>query len=215
MLNTDDALRSHYRDPSHGARNKVIDHLDRHCIDFLARSPMLILSTADAQGRCDGSPKGGEPGFAQALGPDRLAWADSSGNNRLDSFHNIVANPNVAALFLLPGLDETLRVNGTAELSTDADLCQRFSLGGRPAKVVVVLHVDEAYLHCAKAFRRARLWEPESWPTPDERPDPMCILKEHIDLDEDTEALRGRYQNDVEATLWAPGGEEPPADKTD
>src|SRR6185295_18655706 len=95
---------------------KVIHHLDPHCADFLAKSPFLLLSTASADGVCDGSPKGGPPGFARALDENRLAWADFSGNNRLDSFQNLVANDSVAVLFLIPGLDETLRVNGRAEL---------------------------------------------------------------------------------------------------
>ena len=93
----------------------------------------------------------------------RLGWADFSGNNRLDSFQNLVTNASVALLFLIPGLDETLRINGDAELVTDPDLCQRFAIDGRPARVVVVVTVAEAYIHCAKALRRAGLWSAESW----------------------------------------------------
>ena len=138
-LTSRDDLRTIYREARGGAVDKVIHKLDEHCVDFLARSPFMVLSTADADGRVDGSPKGGEPGFAQVLDDGRVAWADSSGNNRLDSFENVVENPHVALLFMIPGLDETLRINGVAELSTDADLCERFAFKDRPAKVVAVV----------------------------------------------------------------------------
>jgi len=206
LLESPDDLRTMYRQPRGGAVDKVVDRLDQHCLDFLAASPLLVLSTADGDGRCDGSPKGGEPGFARALDEHRVAWADSSGNNRLDSFENIVRNPNVAALFLVPGLDETFRINGTAELSTDPELCSQFELGGRPAKVVCVVTVREAYLHCAKALRRASIWEPATWPSDGDRPDAMCMLRDHARIDVETEALREGYSADVEATLWKPGG---------
>ena len=205
-LESADDLRTVYRQPRGGAVTKVIARLDQHCVDFLAASPLLILSTADADGNCDGSPKGGRPGFAQVLDVRRLGWADSSGNNRLDSFENIVRNPNVAVLFLIPGLDETFRVNGTAELSTDPELCGRFELGGRPAKGVCVVRVAEAYLHCAKALRRSGIWDPSSWPAADDRPDAICMLRDHADLEVETEELRDGYSADVEATLWKPGG---------
>src|SRR5262249_14996785 len=154
--------------------DKVIQHLDHHCADFLARSPFFVLSTANAEGVCDGSPKGGPPGFARVLDEHRLAWADFSGNNRLDSFQNLVANDSVALLFMIPGLDETLRVNGTAALVTDPALREEFAIDGKAARVVVVVTVAEAYIHCAKALRRAGLWSPESWLDPSELPSAVC-----------------------------------------
>lgn len=205
-LQSTDDLREVYRPARGGAVTKVITAIDQHCRDFLARSPLLVLSTADENGVCDGSPKGGAPGFARALDDHRVAWADSSGNNRLDSFENIVANNHVAALFLIPGLNETLRINGEAELSTDAELCANFELGGRAAKVVCVVNVHEAYIHCAKALKRAELWQTESWPQPDEIPDAMCMLRDHAALDMDVEDLRTGYDADVDETLWKPGG---------
>ena len=150
-----DDLRQVYRPPGRGPVDKVIHRLDPHCVDFLANSPFFVLSTANVDGVCDGSPKGGPAGFVQVLDDGRLAWADFSGNNRLDSFQNLVLNDSVALLFLIPGLDETLRVNGTAELVTDPDLCQRFAVGVKTARVVVVVTVVEVYIHCAKALRRA------------------------------------------------------------
>ncbi len=152
-LTSRDDLRTIYREAK---------ELDHHCVNFLAKSPFMVLSTADENGVVDGSPKGGEPGFARVLADGRVGWADSSGNNRLDSFENVVRNPSVAMLFMIPGLNETLRINGTAELLTDPELGEQLSLGGRPAKVVVAVTVEEAYMHCAKAFRRASLWEPDT-----------------------------------------------------
>jgi PPOX class probable FMN-dependent enzyme len=205
-IDSHDELRTIYREARGGAVTKVIQHLDEHCAEFLARSPLMVMSTASADGVCDGSPKGGAPGFTRLIDEGRVGWADASGNNRLDSFENVVQNNSVALLFLIPGLDETLRINGTAELSTDAELCAQFSLGDKPAKVVVVVTVAEAYLHCSKALRRAEVWNADSWPSADDRPDPMCMLRDHAALDMDVEDLREGYEADVVATLTVPGG---------
>lgn len=206
-LTTREELRTMYREAQGGAVDKVIHQLDEHCADFLARSPFMVLSTADAQGHVDGSPKGGAPGFARVLDDGRVAWADSSGNNRLDSFENVVQNDRVAMLFMIPGLDETLRINGTAELSTDSELCQQFAFKDRPAKVVAVVSVAEAYIHCAKAFRRASLWEPESWEPAEDLPSGVQMLKDHAALDMPVEDLGHWYEKDAAETLWAPGGD--------
>lgn len=199
-------LRTHYRAASGGALDKVIDRLDHHCVDFLAASPFMVLSTADADGVCDGSPKGGRPGFVRALDDRHVAWADLSGNNRLDSFENLVENPSVALLFMIPGLDETLRINGRANLSVDDELRLRFAVDGTPAKVVVVVQVVEAYVHCAKAYRRAELWSPDTWPAADELPDGRCMVRDHARIDAPLDAVAAAYESDVAATLWRPGG---------
>lgn len=196
-----------YRPPGKGPVEKVIHHLDRHCVDFLAKSPFFVLSTADADGVCDGSPKGGPPGFVQVLDEHRLAWADLSGNNRLDSFQNLVANASVAMLFLIPGLDETLRVNGTAELVTDPDLCERLAIDGRSPRVAVVVTVVEAYVHCAKALRRAELWSTEHWLDADELPSAACMIRDHVGLDVPLEVIQQARDEDLAAALWRAGGD--------
>lgn len=200
-------LRSVYREPRGGPIDKVINLLDHHCVDFLEKSPFFVLSTADASGVCDGSPRGGPPGFVEVIDEQRLAWGDYSGNNRLDSFQNLVANPAVALLFVIPGLDETLRVNGTAELTTDPGLCERFALNGKSARVVVVVNVEEAYIHCAKSLRRAGLWSPESWLDRDEVPSPATIVRDHASVDADIEVIEEARARDLEETLWEPGGQ--------
>lgn len=206
-LNSVDDLRTVYRPASGGAVNKVIHTLDAHCAEFLAKSPFMVLSTAAADGTVDGSPKGGEPGFAKVLYDGRVAWADSAGNNRLDSFENMVDNPHVALLFMIPGLNESLRINGTAELTTDPQLCAQLPLGEKPAKVVAAVTPHEAYIHCAKAYRRADLWQPETWLAPDELPNAVAMLRDHAALDMPVDELTRGYDADVDATLWVPGGD--------
>ena len=201
-----DDLRSIYRPPGRGPVDKVIDRLDNHCRDFIAKSPFFVLSTASSDGICDGSPKGGPPGFVRVLDDRRLAWADFSGNNRLDSFQNLVTNDCVALLFLIPGLDETLRVNGTAELRTDRELCDEFAVGDKPARVVVVVTAAEAYIHCAKALRRAELWSPDIWLQPEDLPSAACIVKDHASIDADIAAIEDAREENLRATLWEPGG---------
>lgn len=208
-IDTTDGLREIYRPASGGAVSKVISVLDDHVRDFLAKSPFFVLSTADGDGRCDGSPKGGAPGFVEMLDEHRVAWADYSGNNRLDSFENIVDNAGVALLFLIPGLSETLRINGHAELSTDEALRERFAVDGRAAKVVVVVHVDEAYVHCAKALRRSELWDTESWIGDDKRPNASAMIKDHAAIDVPAEVIEQALAQDLDATLWKPGGDDP------
>ncbi|MGI9645366.1 MAG: MSMEG_1061 family FMN-dependent PPOX-type flavoprotein [Ilumatobacteraceae bacterium] len=199
-------LRTVYRPPGRGAVDKVIDHIDAHCADFLAMAPFFVLSTAASDGTCDVSPKGGPPGFVEALDDRRLAWADYSGNNRLDSLENVAGNDHVAILVFIPGMDETLRVNGRAELTTDSELCARFEMNEKPARVVVVVTVQEAYIHCAKALRRGAMWSPESWPADDELPSAACILKDHAAVDVDPAVIESALEREYDATLWEPGG---------
>jgi PPOX class probable FMN-dependent enzyme len=205
-LESIDELRAIYRPPGRGPIDKVIHRLDEHCVDFIAKSPFFVLSTADADGVCDGSPKGGPSGFVQVLDEQKLGWADFSGNNRLDSFQNLVANDRVALLFLIPGLDETLRVNGRAELVTDAELCARFAIDGKPARVVVAVTVAEVYIHCAKALRRAALWSPETWLDLTLLPSAACIVKDHARIDAAVPEIEAARQRDLRMTLWEPGG---------
>lgn len=186
--------------------DKVIDRLDPHCIDFLARCPFFVLSTAGPDGTCDGSPKGGKPGFVQAIDDHHVAWADLSGNNRLDSFENLVLNNHGALLLMIPGRNETLRINGTIELRTDAELCDRFAVGDKPAKVVAVMRVKEAYVHCSKAFQRSELWEPDAWLDLSDLATGPCMVRDHAKIEIDEASVAEWAANDAEETMWMPGG---------
>lgn len=147
--------------PTHTlAALKVLDHLDPHARAFIRRSPFLTIGTQNPDGRADVSPRGDPPGFVQVLDDRTLAIPDRPGNNRLDTLSNILANPKVGLLFLVPGYDETLRVNGTARLSTDPELLRTMAVHDRMPTLAIVVSVAEVFLHCAKAFRRSRLWDP-------------------------------------------------------
>jgi uncharacterized protein len=145
------------------ARNKQRSSLDAHCREFMAASPMLLLSTSSATGLCDVTPRGDAPGFVRVLSDSILAIPERNGNNRLDSARNILENPQVGLLFLIPGVLETLRVNGRARLVQDKSLLESFEVNGKLPKFAVVVDTEEVYLQCGKAFKRSALWQPESW----------------------------------------------------
>ncbi|MBT4740641.1 MAG: pyridoxamine 5'-phosphate oxidase family protein, partial [Rhodospirillaceae bacterium] len=151
-------LRAVYKQPGEGAVKKVLPKFDEHCIAFIARCPFCVLSTAGANGRLDASPKGGDPGFLTVQDSATLLLPDWPGNNRLDSLENILENPQVGMMLLVPGMDETLRINGRAVLSTDSDLLASLAIKGKSPISVLVITVEEAYLHCARAVWRADLW---------------------------------------------------------
>jgi PPOX class probable FMN-dependent enzyme len=157
-----DALRALYATPGERAVKKQLSSLDRHCRRFIELSPLLVLATAGATGTMDASPRGGAPGFTKVRDERTLLVPDAPGNNRLDSLENIVATGRVGLLFLVPGVDETLRVNGSAVLSQAADDVALCTDERRAPKVVIRVAVQEVYLHCAKALMRSRLWSPES-----------------------------------------------------
>lgn len=144
------------------AVRKSMVRLDRHARDFIARSPFLCIATSNAQGRADVSPRGDQPGFAQVLDDHHLAIPDRPGNNRLDTMVNIVENPNVGLIFMIPGFEDTLRINGKAEITTDPAILERAMVERKLPKTAIRVRVDEQFFHCAKAFRRSRLWLPEA-----------------------------------------------------
>ncbi|MFN0154136.1 MAG: MSMEG_1061 family FMN-dependent PPOX-type flavoprotein [Gaiella sp.] len=183
LIDSLEELTAYHGSPGPVPQAKVIDHLDVHCRDFIARSPFFTLATADADGRCDVSPRGGPTGFVEVLGPKHLAFADAKGNRLADSMRNIVQTGRAGLLFLIPTLAETLRVNGRAVLTRDPDLLARHEVvEGKPPRIVIVLEVEEAFLHCAKAFIRSELWEPESWQPLEGLARAAQIWKDHAEI---------------------------------
>ena len=154
-----------HNEVSGAARDKQLLSLDVYCQEFIAASPMLLLSTSNAAGLCDVSPRGDAPGFVQVLSDTVLAIPERLGNNRLDSARNILENPKVGLIFLIPDVLETLRVSGSAGLVRDPELLEVFRVNQKIPKFVVVVHVEEAFLQCGKAFKRSGLWQPETWTT--------------------------------------------------
>src|SRR5262249_53092587 len=179
-------------EPSEVARKKEIQALDAHSRTFIVRSPFLLLGTADAQGRCDVSPKGDAPGFVSVLDDHHLVIPDRPGNKRLDGMRNILANPRVGIIFLVPGNDFTLRVNGRAVVTQDPELLATLATQGKVPLLAIGVDVEEVFLHCARSFRRGKLWDRESWPGPDALPSMPCILYDQTNGAMSLEALEAR-----------------------
>ena len=161
-ITTEAELRARFAAPGRLAVQKQLDRLDANCRRFIALSPFLCLATSRPDGLADNSPRGDAPGFVQVLDDRTLVVPDRPGNNRLDSQTNIIHNPNVGLLFFIPGVTETLRVNGRARIVTKPELLARFEVGGRAPRVALLVAVAEAFLHCSKALIRSRLWAEEA-----------------------------------------------------
>jgi PPOX class probable FMN-dependent enzyme len=180
FLTDRDALRSLYREPHERAVQKELAVLDRHARAFIAKSPFLLIGSSDGHGHSDVTPRGDRPGFVDVLDDRTIAIPDRPGNNRLDTLENVIANPAVGLLFLIPNMNETLRLNGTARITVDADLKARLAVDGKQPTTVLVVTVRSVYMHCAKAFLRSSLWAPETWPARSEMPTLGEILKDQI-----------------------------------
>ena len=165
QLSTVAAVRAILGEPHKVTPMKVMDALDDVSIDFIRHSPFLMLSTADADGQPDVSPKGDDAGFVKVVDSRHLLIPDRKGNKLMFSLQNILANPRIGILFLVPGTEETLRVQGTAELTADPEIVQELAARGQPALLAIRVTVEKCFFHCAKAFKRSQLWKPESWPS--------------------------------------------------
>ena len=202
FIGTVDALRRAYERPSKGAAAKEIGQLHAHFCRFIEKSPFVCISTMSAEGHADVSPRGGEAGFVQVLDPTHLAIPDRPGNNRLDSLVNIIANPSVGMLFFIPGFEDMLRVNGTARITTDPKLMTRFVTNGRPPASVILVEVNEAQTHCAKAIKRAGLWNPETFADRRSFPSMGQILKDVLATDTQVEAIDAYVEKDARERLY-------------
>jgi uncharacterized protein len=193
---TDAEVLAGYRAPSQLVRDKVIDRVDEHCRAFIALSPFATLATADAEGFPEISPRGGDPGFVHVLDEHRLALPDRQGNNRVDSLRNLAANPRAALMFMVPGIDETLRVYGHTELHGPDDLGIDLTEFGRPPLSVLVLHAEKAYFQCSKAVMRSELWNPERRVERSVFPPFSQVLRDHCSDDSmpDEETLRAELR---------------------
>src|SRR5947208_7041074 len=162
LMTDQSGLRDVFGWPSERSVNKQIDRLDQHCRAIIAKSPFLLLGTSDTTGRCDVSPKGDYPGFVRVLDDKTIAIPDLPGNNRLDTLTNMLHNPQVGLLFMIPGMNETLRVNGTVRLVRDAAFLASLAFQGKRPKLAIAVEVQEVFSHCPKAFMRSNLGAAES-----------------------------------------------------
>ena len=202
-IETEQQLRSMYAPTKERAIKKQLSRLDQHCRNFLARVRFTVLSTCDAHGNMDASPRGGEAGFIKVIDDHTVIVPDWSGNNRLDTFSNILVTSRIGAIFLVPGVDEALRINGAASLRNDEAFTSLCDVNGRFPKLVVHITVKEAYLHCAKAIMRAQLWLPESRVERTVLPTMSEMLRDQIgqtDPAEPQELMVARHKTELYST---------------
>ena len=183
VIATREALRAIVGEPADLVMRKDIGRLDEHCRAFIARSPFVLVGTSGADGFCDVSPRGDAPGFARVLDERTLVLPERPGNKRTDTLTNIIDNPQVGLLFLVPGVEETLRVNGRARVVRDSALLASMAVNNKPPLLAIVVEVRESYLHCAKAFKRARLWDADSQVLRTELPSLARIIYDQLQLD--------------------------------
>lgn len=188
-------------EPSPEILNKHTDRLTPLLVRFIEASPFFLLATADAEGNCDVSPRGDPPGAVAVLDERTIALPDRLGNRRADGHRNLLANPHVGLLFVVPNVDETVRVNGRAFLTADPDLLDQLAQRGKPPKVAVVVEIDQVYMHCARSFLRAGMWKPETWPNPDDVPTLAAIMREQKGLPPPDES-QGKRQESYRSTLY-------------
>ncbi len=193
-------LRELYGQPTELVIRKQLASLDLHARAFIARSPFALLGTSDLNGRCDVSPKGDGPGFALVLDENTIALPDRRGNRRIDSLQNVVDNPHVGLLFLIPGVDETLRVNGSAIIVRDEDLLERLAVEGSRPNVAVIVTVEETFFHCPKAFLRGHIWDPKSFISRRELPSLSRMILDQTRPPDRSDAEHERLIAEREAT---------------
>jgi uncharacterized protein len=193
-------LRQLYGSSSPRAAAKVISKFDSHCRRFIEQSTFLVLATSDGK-NLDASPKGDPAGFVKVETDKTLLLPDRPGNNRIDGMMNILLHPKVALIFLIPTVGETLRVNGSAEISDDPSLCHQFQVNGRGPKTVLRITAEEIFLHCGKAPMRAGLWKPDTWPT--SRPVATLneIIRDHTALQVDS-VEQSAVEDDYRKSLY-------------
>ncbi|MCR2802794.1 pyridoxamine 5'-phosphate oxidase family protein [Paenibacillus soyae] len=173
-------LRPEIGFPGKLAASKVIHTLDPLSMDFIRKCPFIVLATSDKEGRCDASPRGDEPGFVYIVDEKHLFIPERPGNKRMDSIHNILVNPQIGIIFMIPGLEETFRINGKACVSRDPILLERTAVNGKLPLLGIGVELEECYMHCAKAFKRSGLWTPAQWLPKEELPSAPKIIAAHV-----------------------------------
>ena len=203
VISSEEELEAILGRPSPRVIAKVTDTIDALSRDFIARSPFVLVASSDGDGNFDVSPKGDPPGFVRVLGDSRaLAIPERPGNRRADTFRNVLRNPRVGLIFLVPGKVETLRVSGTASIVRDAGLREEMALGGKVPELALVVSVREAFMHCAKCMIRSRLWEPGRWPALDGLPSLAEAMVTHGKLGITIGEMQQVIDNDANTRLY-------------
>jgi PPOX class probable FMN-dependent enzyme len=175
-----DELSECYRPPGEVVKRKIMDRIDEHAAAFIALSPFCCIGTADGEGRQDVSPRGDVPGFVRVLDEHHLFLPDRPGNNRLDSIRNLLANPRIGMLFLIPGFLDALRVNGTATVGRPTGLLEESTVDGKVPKSGLVIEAEEVFVHCGRAVKRGRLWDPTAQRDRSELPRLGEVLRDQL-----------------------------------
>lgn len=182
-ITTADELQAILGEQFDNQANKVIDHIDDHCRAWIERSPFVVISSTSATGAMDVSPKGDPPGFVRVLDPKTIAVPDRPGNHRGDTFRNVLENPHVGLMFVVPMRREVVRVSGSATISNDATLLESMAVGDKVPTLALVVRVQEAMFHCGKSMIRSHMWEPDRWASVDGLPTYARALVDHAALD--------------------------------
>ncbi len=199
-IQTIDQLRELYGYPSGRAKIKCLLALEKHSKNFIGHSPFLVISTTNKDYKLDASPRGGNPGFVKVIDDTTIIIPDAKGNNRVDSLSNISETGQIGLLFMIPGVDETLRINGKASIATDTQYLKLFDSEKNPPKACIVVVIEELFLHCAKAFMRSKLWDASAQIDRKELPTLGKMLNDQLNIDEPTESqeeMVKRYQKDL------------------
>ena len=195
-------LRELNKHPSHLVSNKQIDHLDDICRRFIAASPFVVIASRGPDGRLDVSPKGDPAGFVKVLDDKTLAIPDRLGNNRLDTFENLLSCPDVGLIFIIPGNGDTLRVSGKGQIVRDSALQDSLAVNGKPPNLAMVITVEEAFLHCPKCIIRSRLWKPDQWPDLSDVPTLAEAMIAHGSLSESMTEIEAVIENSNTKRLY-------------
>lgn len=202
VITSEEQLREVITPPSQMLLDKMISTLDEHCRAFIAKSPFMLIASCDANGNMDVSPKGDPAGFVQVLDDKTLAIPDRPGNRRADTLTNILQNPKIALLFLIPGKQETLRVSGTAMIVRDSWLLERMTMRDKRPNFAIVVSVEEAFMHCAKCVIRSKIWDVEQWPDVDGLASLAHVMVDHAKLSITVDEMQGYVDESYRDRLY-------------
>ena len=202
IITSRERLREIVKEPSPKVSHKAIDYIDGICARFIAASPFVIVATRGRENRLDVSPKGDPAGFVAILDPKTLAIPDRLGNNRADSFENLLVPPEVGLIFMIPGVGDTLRVSGKARIVRDAALQEQMAVNGKTPNLLIVVSVEEAFMHCAKSLVRSNLWIKQGWPDTREVPSLAEAMVAHGALSETIPEIQEIIDNDARQRLY-------------
>lgn len=199
MIDSEEDLRSRFATVHPLAKLKSRPGIDKYSRQFIAMSPFVVVSTADADGKADMSPRGDPPGFVHIVDEHTILIPDRPGNNRLDTMANIIVNPNVACLFFIPGFEDTLRLNGRARITDDGELLKHCVVNGKQPKVGILIAVDEVFMHCAKALKRSKLWQADYRQDRSQMPSIARIIMDQTSVTGVDETAARKADTDVES----------------